>query len=59
MKLLPAIVLLIALNAFAAESHALWQIGKPDHDNAEFALAPGNYAQFKDDAVFVVGKSDP
>jgi hypothetical protein len=58
MKLLPAIVLLIALNAFAAESHALWQIGKPDHDNAEFALAPGGYAQYKDDASYIVGHSD-
>jgi hypothetical protein len=36
----------------------LWSIGKPDHNNAEFAFAPSAYAQFDDDAYFVVGKSD-
>jgi alpha-mannosidase len=46
-------------NAFAAESaNLLWQIGKADGGNAEFALAPGGYAQFKSDAFFVVGSSD-
>lgn len=36
----------------------LWQIGKADGSNAEFALAPDGYAQFKNDGFFVVGSSD-
>jgi alpha-mannosidase len=44
---------------FAAENAVLWQIGKPDHDDAEFALAPKNHAQFQNDGFFVVGRSDP
>ena len=58
LTLLPALALLAAFSTFAADSQLLWQIGKPDHDNAEFALAPGGYAQFKHDAFFIVGKSD-
>ena len=42
-----------------AESKPLWQIGKPDTNNAEFALAPNGYGKFKEDAFFVVGQSDP
>jgi hypothetical protein len=42
----------------AADGQLLWQIGKSDHENAEFALAPRGYAQFKNDAFFVVGESD-
>ena len=45
-------------NALAAEPTPLWQIGKADGNNAEFALAPGGYAQFKNDGFFVVGSSD-
>ncbi len=37
----------------------LWEIGTADGSNAEFALAPGGYAQFRDDALFVVGSSEP
>ncbi len=37
----------------------LWQIGKADGKNAEFALAPGGYARFQNDGFFVVGSSDP
>jgi len=37
----------------------LWEIGKADRSNAEFALAPGGYAQFQNDGFFVVGSSDP
>jgi len=40
-------------------SVALWEIGKADNDNAEFTLAPDGYAQFDDDAFFVVGASEP
>lgn len=42
-----------------ANGHLLWQIGKPDHANAEFALAPNGFRQFTDDAFFVIGVSDP
>ncbi|HNY78167.1 MAG: polysaccharide lyase family protein [Sedimentisphaerales bacterium] len=45
--------------ASAESSSVLWEIGKPDDDNAEFALAPDGYAQFEDDAFFVVGASEP
>ncbi|MCU0980254.1 MAG: polysaccharide lyase family protein, partial [Pirellulaceae bacterium] len=43
----------------AAEPALLWQIGKPDNGNAEFALAPNRYAEFRDDGFYVVGKSEP
>lgn len=36
----------------------LWQIGKPDSDDREFALAPKGYANFKADGFFVVGRSE-
>jgi len=36
----------------------LWEIGKADRSNADFALAPGDYAKFKNDGFFVVGASD-
>ena len=32
--------------------------GKADHQNKEFALAPGKYQQFTKDGLFVVGESD-
>ena len=59
------VLLLAALGAAfgsAAPAHAqtlLWQIGKPDNDDREFALAPQHYDQFREDGFFVVGKSDP
>src|SRR5689334_12726366 len=52
------LALLASFSARAADQRLLWQIGQPDHNNAEFALAPDGYAKFKDDAVFVVGRSD-
>jgi hypothetical protein len=42
----------------AAEGPTLWRIGSPDRNNAEFALAPKSYSQFKSDGFFVVGESD-
>jgi alpha-mannosidase len=39
--------------------HALWKIGAKDGASAEFALAPGGYASYRDDGFFVVGRSDP
>lgn len=41
----------------AAENRVLWEIGKPDHDFAEFALAPKDHAKFKNDGFFIVGRS--
>ena len=41
----------------AADSRLLWEIGKDDHNNAEFALAPGGYSKFSADAFYVVGRS--
>lgn len=53
------LLLLIAMfSTGPVDGELLWQIGKPDHNNAEFALAPGGYAQFKNDALFIAGKSD-
>lgn len=57
-KYLPVLILLATIPAFAADSRLLWQIGQPDTNNAEFALAPKNYAEFKHDALFIVGESD-
>src|SRR5215813_4694112 len=35
----------------------LWEIGKPDRQDVEFALAPNRYHQFREDGFFVVGRS--
>ncbi|MCP5522460.1 MAG: hypothetical protein H7A46_13025 [Verrucomicrobiales bacterium] len=42
----------------ASETKPLWQIGQPDANNAEFALAPNGYGKFHDDGFFVVGRSE-
>ncbi len=42
----------------AANNPVLWEIGKADNNNAEFALAPKGHNQFKADGFFVVGESD-
>ena len=47
-----------ALAAAAAESSLLWEIGKPDRGNAEFALAPNHFGDFRADGLFVVGRSE-
>jgi hypothetical protein len=36
----------------------LWEIGKPDRNNLEFALSPNHYKEFKEDGLFVVGQSE-
>ena len=58
-----AFLLAVTMAAFGAEPaperKTLWEIGKADRDNAEFALAPKDYAQFTDDAFYVVGQSNP
>lgn len=50
--------LLQTTNLPAAGSQTLWQIGKADHNNAEFALAPNGYGGFQADGYFLVGESD-
>jgi alpha-mannosidase len=55
--LLPAFSALL-LPLHAAASRALWEVGHSDGSNAEFALAPKDYRQFRDDGLFVVGRSD-
>ena len=59
--LLKAFVLLLlaALICGAEPTKTLWQIGAPDRNNAEFALAPGGYNLFAEDGFFVVGVSEP
>lgn len=42
----------------AAETSLLWQIGDPDRSFREFALAPGDYLKFKQDAFFIPDESD-
>ncbi len=48
-----------AQDASSGDGVTLWEIGKADGSNAEFALAPDGYSQFKSDAFFVVGVSTP
>ncbi len=50
--------LLTGWNLVAADLNSLWQIGQPDRNDAELALAPDGYGQFKADALFVIGESD-
>lgn len=45
-------------SAGAADDAWLWQVGTPDHKNAEFALAPGGFSKFGPDGFFLVGASD-
>src|SRR3990172_5076248 len=58
--LLPTLAFLIQLipSLAAEERPALWQIGQPDGDNREFALAPAGFDQFREDGLFFVGESD-
>lgn len=37
----------------------MWSIGTVDRDTSGFALAPGNFAGFREDGYFAVGLSDP
>src|SRR6266487_1458618 len=50
---------LALFTTIAANAEVLWQIGKADHNDGEFALAPKGYNQFREDGFFVVGRSDP
>lgn len=51
--------LLCSLASNAGDYTTLWEIGKPDGDNREFALAPAGYAEFREDAAYFVGESEP
>ncbi|MGE5361927.1 MAG: polysaccharide lyase family protein, partial [Bacteroidales bacterium] len=42
----------------AAAPRVLWQIGRSDGSNAEFALAPKDYQKFSEDGLYVVGRSE-
>ncbi|MEN6336508.1 MAG: polysaccharide lyase family protein [Phycisphaerales bacterium] len=44
--------------AEAPKQNVLWEIGKADGDNAEFALAPRGWGQYRSDGFYVVGSSD-
>lgn len=57
--ILAALLLASWAAAFGGEPNVLWEIGKADGKNAEFALAPKDYAQFQDDGLFIIGQSDP
>jgi alpha-mannosidase len=59
LALLVTAVLLSLLSVRVEEKTALlWQIGKPDYEDREFALAPKDYGRYKEDGLFVVGQSD-
>jgi len=62
-KITASLVLSIAMVAAAPvaaeETKLLWQIGARDNDTREFALAPGGYAGYGEDAMFFVGRCDP
>jgi len=54
-----SLALLLALpSCVLLASEPLWRVGRPDNDTAEFALAPGDFARFKEDGFYVVGASD-
>lgn len=58
-KLLVLAALLTAMPVWPAEpGRLLWQIGKRDNNNREFALAPKGYGEFREDGFFVIGQSD-
>ena len=62
LRALAALVAAVAgmcIPALAEPAPALvWEIGARDNSFSEFALAPKNYGQFKQDGLFVVGQSD-
>ncbi len=46
------------VDAQNSRQHLLWQIGKPDNEMREFALAPDRLKEFTKDGFFVVGRSN-
>jgi len=51
------LVAVLCNQAFAAEGRFLWKIGEADRNTAEFALGPKDFANYSQDANFVVGVS--
>ena len=49
----------LCLGSAADAGDYVWQIGSPDGNNAEFALAPRGYASYAGDGFFIAGRSDP
>ena len=41
-----------------AKQHLLWQIGKPDNNISEFALASDGWKDFAKDGFFIIGRSN-
>ncbi len=58
-SLILAAFLLLAAATGRAVDATLWEIGKPDHNTAKFALGPAGYKSYRQPAMFVVGHSDP
>lgn len=56
-----AMVSLLAASPGRADTppHVLWQIGRTDHGDSEFALAPNNWSRYNEGSYYVVGKSKP
>jgi len=54
-----ALFFLTATPAAFATEQLLWEIGKPDHDTAKFALGPKDYKAYRQPGLFVIGHSDP
>jgi hypothetical protein len=52
------VTLLASVSLFAADEPPLWQIGTPDNNTRDFALAPGGYNDYAADGFFIVGESD-
>ena len=44
--------------SWAAERALLWEIGRADGDNREFALAPNQFEKYSEDGAFFVGESE-
>ncbi len=63
MKPLPlpfwCVVLAVGIIHLPIRGATLWEIGKPERGNAEFALASTNYAAYRDAGFHVVGKAAP
>ena len=53
-----AVVVSAAGFCAGGETEVLWRIGVADNDTRGFALAPGGYAKFAEDPLFIVGASD-
>lgn len=52
-------IMTLATICAGASAAPVWTIGREDLSANEFALAPGNYSGYRDDAYFIVGGSNP